>query len=56
MLLANAAKHWDVPVAELTTGPNVVIHEKSGRRLDYGEIAAFAEIPAEAPEVTDGAS
>jgi isoquinoline 1-oxidoreductase beta subunit len=53
VLLQNAAKHWDVPVAELTTGPNVVIHEKSGRRLDYGEIAAFAEIPAEAPEVKD---
>ena len=28
VLLANAAKHWNVPVAELTTGPNVVIHEK----------------------------
>jgi isoquinoline 1-oxidoreductase beta subunit len=53
VLLQNAAKHWDVPVAELTTGPNVVVHEKSGRRLDYGEIAAFAEIPAEAPEVKD---
>jgi len=53
VLLQNAAKHWDVPIAELTTGPSVVIHEKSGRRLDYGEIAAFAEIPAEAPEVKD---
>ena len=28
VLLANAAKHWNVPVEELTTGPNVVIHEK----------------------------
>src|SRR5471032_2063155 len=27
LLLANAGKHWNVPVAELTTGPNVVIHE-----------------------------
>jgi isoquinoline 1-oxidoreductase subunit beta len=53
VLLENAAKHWGVPVAELTTGPNVVIHQKSGRRLDYGEIAAFAEVPAQAPEVKD---
>ena len=53
VLLANAAKHWNVPVAELTTGPNVVIHAKSGRRLSYGEIAAFAEIPAKAPEVAE---
>ena len=53
VLLANAAKHWNVPVAELTTGPNVVIHEKSGRRLSYGEIASFAEVPAQAPEVAE---
>ena len=53
VLLANAAKHWNVPVAELTTGPNVVMHEKSGRRLSYGEIAAFAEVPAKAPEVAE---
>src|SRR3979409_2553664 len=53
VLLANAARHWNVPVEELTTGPNVVIHEKTGRRLSYGEIAAFAEVPATAPEVAE---
>ncbi len=53
VLLANAAKHWDVPVEELTTEPNVVVHRKSGRRLSYGEIAAFAEVPAKAPEVAE---
>jgi len=52
VLLANAGKHWDVPVAELATGPNVVIHEKSGRRLTYGQIAAFAEVPARQSELT----
>jgi isoquinoline 1-oxidoreductase beta subunit len=53
VLLANAARHWNVPVAELTTAPNVVIYEKTGRRLSYGEIAAFAEVPATAPEVAE---
>src|SRR5450631_2420905 len=53
VLLANAAKHWNVPVEELTTAPNVVVHAKSGRRLSYGEIAAFAEIPAQAPEIAE---
>jgi isoquinoline 1-oxidoreductase beta subunit len=53
VLLANAANYWNVPTEELTTGPNVVIHERSGRRLSYGEIAAFAEIPAKAPEVAE---
>jgi isoquinoline 1-oxidoreductase subunit beta len=33
VLLANAAKHWNVPVVELTTEPNVVVHARSGRRL-----------------------
>src|SRR5580704_7825824 len=53
VLLANAGKHWSVPVTELTTGPSVVIHGKSGRRLSYGEIAAFAEVPAKAPDVAE---
>jgi isoquinoline 1-oxidoreductase subunit beta len=53
ILIANAAKHWDVPVSELSTGPSVVIHERSGRRLRYGEIAAFAQIPLDAPEVKE---
>lgn len=51
VLLDNAAKKWDVPVGELTTEPSVVVHAKSGRRLGYGEIAAFAEVPAKAPEI-----
>jgi isoquinoline 1-oxidoreductase subunit beta len=53
VLLANAAKHWNVPAEELTTEPNVVVHAKSGRRLTYGEIATFAEVPAKAPEVAE---
>ncbi|MFZ0150614.1 MAG: molybdopterin cofactor-binding domain-containing protein, partial [Xanthobacteraceae bacterium] len=28
-----------------------VVHSKSGRKLTYGEIAAFAEIPAQAPQI-----
>ena len=51
VLLDNAAKRWGVPVAELTTEPGVVVHAKAGRRLTYGEIAVFAEIPAKAPEI-----
>ena len=51
VLLANAARQWNVAVAELATEPSTVVHAKSGRRLSYGEIAVFAEIPATAPEV-----
>jgi len=51
VLLDNTAKNFGVSVDELTTEPSVVVHSKSGRKLTYGEIAAFAEIPAQAPEI-----
>jgi isoquinoline 1-oxidoreductase beta subunit len=51
VLLDNASKKLGVPVAELTTEPSTVVHAASGRKLTYGEIAAFAEIPAKAPEI-----
>lgn len=51
VLMDNAAQRWGVPLAETSTQPGVVLHEKTGRRLTYGEIAAFAKIPAEAPKV-----
>jgi isoquinoline 1-oxidoreductase beta subunit len=51
VLLDNAARKWGVPVEELTTEPSTVVHAKSGRKLSYGEIAQFAEVPARAPEI-----
>ena len=51
VLLQNAARKWGVPLEELTTEPGTVVHAGSGRRLGYGEIAAFAEIPEKAPEI-----
>ena len=51
VLVDNVAERWGVPSAELATTPGFVVHEKSGRRIAYGEIAAFAKIPAQAPEV-----
>src|SRR5438128_4063008 len=51
VLLDNAANKLGVPVEELTTEPSVVLHAKSGRRLSYGDIAAFAQVPDKAPEI-----
>jgi isoquinoline 1-oxidoreductase subunit beta len=51
VLLDNVARHWRVPLAELSTEPSVVVHAKSGRRIGYGEIVAFAEIPEVAPDI-----
>ncbi|MCC7483550.1 MAG: xanthine dehydrogenase family protein molybdopterin-binding subunit [Burkholderiales bacterium] len=52
VLMDNAARRWGVPLADLATQPGAVIHPASGRRLAYGEIAAFATVPRQAPEVT----
>jgi isoquinoline 1-oxidoreductase beta subunit len=51
VLLDNAAKTLGVPVDELATEPSTVVHARSGRRLSYGEIAARAEVPDQAPEI-----
>src|SRR4029079_11271588 len=51
VLLDNAARKLGVPFEELTTEPSTVVHAKSGRKLSYGDIAAFAELPAKAPEI-----
>src|ERR1700730_14795825 len=51
VLLDNVARQWNVPVVELSTQPSVVVHVKSGRRISYGEIVAFAKIPAVAPDI-----
>jgi isoquinoline 1-oxidoreductase subunit beta len=52
VLLDNAAKKLGVPVEELSTEPSAVVHAPSGRKLGYGEIAEFAEVPTRAPEIT----
>ncbi len=53
VLLINVAEQWNVPVGELTTKPNMVVHEKSGRSISYGDVAKFAKLPAQLPQVTE---
>jgi isoquinoline 1-oxidoreductase beta subunit len=42
MLVAAAAKNWNVPAAEVSTEKSVARHAKSGRSATYGELAAVA--------------
>lgn len=42
MLIEAAARQWQVPAAELSTEPGVVVHAASKRRAGYGELAAAA--------------
>jgi isoquinoline 1-oxidoreductase beta subunit len=53
VLLDAVADKWKVPVAELTTDKSTIIHKKSGKRISYGEVVAFATVPAEPPKVTE---
>lgn len=51
VLMQAAADKWGVPLAEVSTEPSKVVHKASGRRMSYGEIASFATVPAELPNV-----
>jgi isoquinoline 1-oxidoreductase beta subunit len=42
MLLQAAAEQWNVPASECSTEAHTVVHQASGRRLGYGELAAEA--------------
>lgn len=42
MLIAAAAKRWQVKAGECRTKPGKVLHPPSGRQLGYGELAAAA--------------
>ena len=52
VLLWNASQAWKVPVGELTTEPNMVVHKASGRKISYGELAKTAKVPDPLPEAT----
>ena len=50
MLEQAAAKKWGVDAATCTTRDHAVVHEASGRKLDFGEVVADAaklEVPAQ---------
>jgi isoquinoline 1-oxidoreductase subunit beta len=51
VLIENAATQWGVSPLELTTEPSVVVHVATGRRMTYGKIASFGEVPATAPQI-----
>ena len=52
MLIAAAAKRWNVDASECTAANSVVTHARTGRELTYGELAEEAskiEVPANVP-------
>ena len=51
MLILAAAQQWAVPVAEISTSEGVLHHQKSNRKLRYGEVASAAASIAVPQEV-----
>ena len=52
VLIESVADEWKVPVSELSTDKGFVVHAQSGRRISYGDVAKFASVPAELPNIT----
>src|SRR5262249_56441302 len=48
----SVAAEWKVPGNELSTHKGFVGHAQSGRRISYGDVAKFASVPAEPPNIT----
>jgi isoquinoline 1-oxidoreductase beta subunit len=53
VLVHSAALAWRVRPEEVTTEPGVVLHRPSGRRLDYGAVAALPRIVTDLPAITE---
>lgn len=53
VLLHSAAAHWEVPVSELSTQPSLVVHEKSGKKISYGDLVSLLKIPDAIPEIAE---
>jgi isoquinoline 1-oxidoreductase beta subunit len=51
VLVDAAAAKWGVSAADCVTEPSTVVHKPSGRKMSYGEIAAFATPPATPPVI-----
>jgi isoquinoline 1-oxidoreductase beta subunit len=53
VILASAADLLKVPVGELMTEPNVVIHKRSKKKISYGELAKSGKLPDPLPQATE---
>ncbi|WP_285409845.1 molybdopterin cofactor-binding domain-containing protein [Variovorax sp. efr-133-TYG-130] len=51
VLLDNVARRWGVPLSELRTEPGFVLLRDGSRRIGYGDIVEFLELPTTAPEI-----
>ena len=51
ILLHSVAEEWQVPMSELSTTSNTVVHQSSGRKISYGDIVPILKVPETIPEI-----
>ncbi len=49
VLLFSAAKHWELPIEELSTSNSTVIHEKTNQKISYGDLVPLLSMPDQIP-------
>ena len=50
ILLHTAAKYWNVPMDKLRTESGFVINNKTDKKMSYGELVAFLDVPPTLPD------
>lgn len=50
VLLNSAAKHWEVPLSELSANKSVVFHAATNRKISYGELVPVLAMPVTIPD------
>lgn len=53
VLLHSAAKHWQVPISELSTDNGTIMHAASDRKIGYGDLVPYLELPEELPDIAE---
>lgn len=53
ILMSSAAKHWEVPISEITTSKSFIVHEKTDQKISYGALVPFLEMPETLPDFTE---
>jgi isoquinoline 1-oxidoreductase beta subunit len=52
VLLDTAAKHWNVPITDLSTENGLVLNKETNQKISYGELVPFLEMPETLPDFT----
>ena len=53
VLMTSAARHWGVDISELSTADSYVIHQKTNKKIGYGELIPFLEMPENLPDFSE---